>query len=155
MGGISAYPKARVGAFLAVLVSCCALWVALDAHGAGAATAARGPFQCSFRSVKVTHQESRLDSKGRMRCTGNAVRRQVLRVCLLQDTESGKVEIKCVTHAKNGVGLVTGTASRICGTGPATGFITRIHIRLTLKGSPVQKATTDSSPTELKRNCGL
>src|SRR5688572_16849371 len=91
---------------LAALLAGSALGVSLLAGGAGAADADRATYNCSFRSLSVTQTGSRLAARGRMRCVGNGVGRQVLRVCLMQDTGPRYARIKCVVHARNGPGLI-------------------------------------------------
>ena len=150
MPGISALSRVGLATLLAALLLCGLLLAGLGADGASA-----GPLQCSFRSVKPTETGKRLDAKGRMRCTGSGtVKRQTLKVCLMQKTEARYVEVKCVTHALSGPGLVTGTAARICASGPAVDFISRIQIRVRLSNGSLQKAQTDSSKGRFPRNCG-
>lgn len=138
---------------IAALVACLALSVSLLAGGAGAADADRANYSCSYRSMTVTQTGNRLDAKGRMKCVGDGVARQVLQVCLMQDTGPRYLKVKCVTQAKNGPGLVTGTAARLCGRGPEVGFITRIRIRVRLTGGQVQTAQSESSDNEFLRDC--
>lgn len=149
MPGISVRSRIGLATVLGALLLCSVLLAGIGANSADAA----GSLQCSFRSVSPTETGNRLDAKGRLKCTGGGVRRQVLRVCLLQDTGPRFTLVKCVTHALNGPGLVTGTAARLCGRGPEVAFISRIHIRVRLSGGSVQKASTDSSKSKFERNC--
>ena len=145
--------RGRLLVGIAALLACSALGISLLAGGAGAAGADRATYSCNYRSLDVTQTGNRLKAKGRMRCVGNGVGRQVLRVCLMQDTGSRYARIKCVVQARNGPGLLTGTASRRCGRGPEVGFITRIRIRVRLEGGQVQTASNETTANEFLRDC--
>ena len=149
MPGISVRSRVGLATAVAGLVLCAVLLIGVSADDAKA-----GPLQCSFRTVKPTETGNRLDAKGRMRCVGTKVRRQTLRVCLMQKTESSFAQVKCVTHALNGPGTVTGTAARLCPKGPEVAFMTRSYIRVRLAGGSVQKAQSDSTKALFERNCG-
>ena len=151
MPGISVRTRVGVATGLAALVLCAVLVAGFGASSAGA-TAEKG-FQCSYRSVRPAEEGNRLDAKGRLKCTGSSVQRQVLKVCLMQDTGSRFVLLKCVTHALNGGGLVTGTAARLCPKGSEAAFKTRIRIRIRLTGGSIQKASSDSPKSLIERNC--
>ena len=152
MPGISVISRVGLVAALAGLVLCAVLLAGFGANTAGAS--AEKSIQCSYRSVKPTETGKRLDAKGRLKCTGGGIQRQVLRVCLLQDFGSSFKPVKCVTHALNGPGLVTGTAARLCVKGPEVAFLSRINIRVRLTGGSVQKASSDSSKVKFERKCG-
>ena len=145
--------RGRLLVGIAALLACSALGVSMLAGGAGAADADRATYSCNYRSLTVTQTGNRLDAKGRMKCLGNGVARQVLQTCLMQDRGPRYAKVKCVTHARNGPGLVTGTAARRCARGPEVGFITKIRIRVRLKGGQVQTAQSQSSDNEFLRNC--
>src|SRR5690349_20939494 len=116
MPGFSVRSRVGWATLLIAFLLCGALLAGLATDRADA-----GPLQCSFRSVKPTETGKRLDAKGRMKCTGTGtVRRQTLRVCLLQKVDGKYVSVKCVTHSLSGPGIVTGTATRLCVKGEAT-----------------------------------
>ena len=143
--------RVRLVTTLSGLVLCGVL--ILGPSASTVASTADKRIQCSYRSVKPVEVGKRIDAKGRLKCTGGGVKRQVLRVCLMQQTDSSFTLVKCVTHALNGPGLVTATAARLCPRGPEVAFKTRIHIRVRLTGGGVQKASSDSSKVPIKRNC--
>ena len=151
MPGISVRSRVGLVTALAALVLCSALLAGFGTNSAGATADKR--LQCAFRSVKPTVSGNRIDAKGRLKCTGPEVQRQVLRVCLLQDTGSRNALIKCVTHALNGPGLVTGTAARLCARSGQNIFLSRIHVRIRVTGGSVQTASSDSSNVPFGRNC--
>ena len=140
-----------MAAALSGLVLCGVLLSGIGADSVGAETGKR--IQCSYRSTKPTEVGKRIDAKGRLRCIGASVRRQVLRTCLMQDTGSRFTLVKCVTHALNRGGLVTGTAAKLCPKGDEVAFKTRIHVRIRLAGGSVQKASSDSATVPIARNC--
>jgi hypothetical protein len=81
------------------------------------------------------------------------VKRQVLRTCLMQKTESRFTLVKCVTSVLDRGGLVTGSVAPFCPKGDEAAFKTRIHVRIRLSGGSVQKASTDSAKVLIARNC--
>lgn len=143
----------RVPGFVAAFLAFAVLAVGIAALGAGPADAKAGSYSCNFRSLKVTQSGNTVAAKGRLKCTGTGVKRQVLRVCLLQEAGSNYRTVKCVVRTRNGPGLFTATASRKCGTGIPTGFVTRTRIRVRLDGGSIQTAKSESSDTQLPRNC--
>ena len=110
--------------------------------------------QCSYRTTKPAEAVKRIEAKGRLKCIGAGVKRQVLKTCLMQETGSRFTIVKCVTRAINRGGLVTGTAARLCPKGAEdVSFKTRIHVRIRLSGGGIQKASTDSSKVPIQRDC--
>jgi hypothetical protein len=141
-------------ALLATLAACCALGASLFAGGAGATNSAKDfSFDCDIDAIHVTQTGNRLDARGRLRCAGSGVRRQVIRVCLMQASPRGPVVVKCVVKARSGTGLVSAVSSRRCGRGPSVGFITRVQVRIKQTDGDVATDTARSSPNRLPRDC--
>ena len=151
MPGISLRSGIGLVTAVAGLVLCGLGLLGSGADAIGASADKR--FQCSYRSNKPVEVGKRIDAKGRLKCIGADVQRQVLRTCLMQETGSRFTLVKCVTHSLNRGGLVTGTAARLCPRGEEVAFKTRIHVRIRLAGGSVQKASADSSKVPLERNC--
>src|SRR5688572_7540358 len=113
MPGISVRSGIGLVTAVAGLALCGLLLFGMGAEPVGASADKR--FQCSYRSNKPVEVGKRIDAKGRLKCIGADVQRQVLRVCLMQPTAASRFTlVKCVTHALNRGGLVTGTAARLC-----------------------------------------
>jgi hypothetical protein len=142
--------RGKSAAVLAAAVACCALVFSLSAGGAGAADFS---FDCSHDATHVTQTQNQLHARGKLQCTGNGIRRQVIRVCLLQQKPAGLRSVKCVTRARNGSGTVTADATRTCAKGPLTGFVTRIKVRIKQTDGDVTTDSSRSSPNHFPRNC--
>lgn len=154
MQGIGMTTRGRTMAGIAALLACCALGVSLAAGGAGAADGSRYSFDCNDRTIRTTQTGNRLDARGWLRCTGSGgVVREVVRVCLLQNTRNGFVEVKCVRRARNGLGLVEGIASRRCGKGPMVGFATRMRYRVREADGEVMTGGDLTGTNRFPRNC--
>ena len=149
----STWRSRTVGA-TAALVACFALGL-LTVGGAGAADSARYDFsfECDHDALHVTQVGNRLDARGRLRCTGNGARREVIRVCLLQTGAARPAVVKCVTKARSGTGRIAATVSRRCAKGPNTGFITRLQIRVRTEHGRVLTDRAASSPNRFPRDC--
>ena len=147
--------RSRTLAIFGAFVACCALGTSLAAGGAGAAENARMDFSfdCDHDAIHVTQQGNRLSARGKLTCTGNGVRREVVRVCLLQTGPARPVVVKCATRARSGTGRVTATATRACAKGPTVGFITRLQIRIKQEDGDVLTDTARSSPNRFPRDC--
>ena len=155
MQGMEMSIRGRTAALIAAFVACCALGTSLAAGGANAAGDARMDFSfdCDHDAIHVTQSGNRLDAKGKLRCTGSGIRRQVIRVCLLQAGATRPVVVKCVVRARTGTGRLTATASRRCGRGPDVGFITRLQIRIRQTDGDLLTDTARSSPNRFPRDC--
>ena len=155
MQGMEMSLRGRTAAVIAALAACCALGASLATGGADAAGGARMDFSfdCDHDAIHVTQTGNRLDARGKLQCTGSGIRRQVLRVCLLQATGARPAVVKCVVRARNGTGRLTATASRRCGRGPDVGFITRIQIRIRQTDGDLLTDRTRSSPNRFPRDC--
>ena len=154
MQGTGMTVRGRIVAAGVALFASLAMFASLNAGGAGASDGARAfSFDCDHDAIHVTQQRNRLDARGRLKCTGSGIRRQILRVCLLQTTRRNPVLIKCVTKARNGTGLLTARASRRCGVGPATGFITRVQVRIKQTDGDVVTDKSTASPNRFGRDC--
>ena len=146
--------RGKTAVSIAAFAACCALGASLLAGGAGATGAAKDfSFDCDHDATHVTQTGNRLDARGRLRCTGSGIRREVVRVCLLQASLRGPVVVKCVRRARSGTGLVSAVASRRCGKGPDVGFITRLQVRIRLTNGDVVTDTARSSPNRFPRDC--
>ena len=147
--------RGRTLALILAFVACCALGTSLATGGAGAAEDARKDFSfdCDHDAIHVTQTGNRLDARGRLTCTGSGVRRQVARVCLLQTGGARPVVVKCATRARSGAGRLVATVSRRCARGPATGFITRLQIRIKQQDGDVLTDKASSSPNRFPRDC--
>ena len=155
MQGMGITLRGRTVALIAGVLACCALGTSLAAGGAGAAESPRMDFSfdCDHDAIHVTQTGNRLNARGKLRCTGSGVRRQVIRVCLLQTGGARPVAVKCVTKARRGTGRISATVSRRCGRGPAVGFITRLNIRIKQTDGDVLTDKASSSPNRFPRDC--
>ena len=155
MQGTQSSIRGRTVALVTAFAVCCALGASLLAGGAGAAGNARADFSfdCDHDAIHVTQTGNRLDARGKVRCTGSGIRRQVLRVCLLQNSPRGPIVVKCVLKARSGTGQVSAVASRRCGRGRDVGFITRLQIRIKQTDGDVLTDTARSSPNRFPRDC--
>ena len=140
----------RGAALIAALIAFCALGASLAAGGADA----RGySYSCDLDAVHVTQSDNRLDARGRLACTGTGVRRAVVRVCLLQNSRSGPVVVKCAVRARNGTGRLRVTAFRQCAAGPETGFISRVKIRIRQVDGRLKTETQSAGANRFRRDC--
>lgn len=155
MQGIGIITRGRTVAVIAALFALCALAASLATGGAGAADGSRYSFDCNDRTIRTTQSGNRLTAKGWLRCTGTGgVRRQTIRVCLLQNTRNhGYVTVKCVTNARNGLGRIDAVASRRCGVGPLVGFITRMRYRIRQTDGDVLTGGDTTGANRYPRNC--
>ena len=155
MQGMRMSLRRRTVALAAALVACSALGTSLAAGGADAAGDARMDFSfdCEHDAIHVTQTGNRLDARGKLRCTGSGIRRQVIRVCLLQSSVRRPVVVKCVTRARSGTGRLSATVSRRCGRGPDVGFITRLQIRIRQTDGDLLTDRAASSPNRFPRDC--
>ena len=155
MQGMRLRLRSRTVAVMAALIACCALGTSLATGGTGAAENPRKDFSfdCEHEAIHVTQTGNRLESRGILRCTGSGIRRQVVRVCLLQATRRGPVVLKCAAEAKSGAGRVVATVSRRCGRGPNVGFITRLQIRIRDEHGKLHRDRAASSPNRFPRDC--
>jgi hypothetical protein len=155
MQGMGMTSRGRTTAIVAALVACCALGTSLAAGGAGAADGARYDFSfdCDHDAIHVTQTGNRLSAKGKLRCTGSGVRRQVIRVCLLQNDRPRPVVVRCARRARSGTGRVTAIARRRCARGPDVGFVSRIQIRIKQEDGDVLTDSARSSPNRFPRDC--
>ena len=155
MQGMKMSLRSRTFAVMAAVVACGALGVSLAAGGAGASENAHKDFSfdCVHDAIQVTQSGNRLDARGKLRCSGSGIRRQVLRVCLLQTGGPRPVVVKCVVRARNGSGQLSAVASRRCAKGPYVGFMTRIKIRIRKSNGKLLTDQATASPNRFPRDC--
>ena len=154
MQGIGIITRGRAVAAIAALVACCALAASLTAGGAGASGGERYRFNCNDKTIRTALTGNRLYSRGWLRCTGTGgVVRQVVNVCLLQNTKAGYRVVKCVRRARNGLGRVDAVASRRCRQGPMAGFATRMRYRVRETDGDVLTGGDFTSANRFPRNC--